>query len=423
MRSIKIGIATIGILAVVGLRPVWSSNAARTTKFKVIHAFAGGLDGANPYSELTVDPQGNLYGTTVSGGQYAFGTVFELKRTADGWKEDVLYSFRGYGNGRDGQSPEAGVIFDTAGNLYGSTALGGRHGSGTVFKLVPNVHGGWLETTIYDFGGVAGDSPNTDMIFDVMGNLYGTTPQGGGGACNPGCGVAFELIPQADGSWKEVTLHAFEGSADGVTPSSGVFLDSDGSVYGVTQHGGPGTCGRNMDAIAGCGTVYKLTPQPDGAWTETVIYTFFRGGGFARDPAGELLGEESGSLIGLSQFGGDGLGTIFELRNTQKKGWKQNILYRFHGYPDDGVEPLGRLVRDANGNLFGVAGSTGAVFELTASRHGFKEHVLYSFTGGSDGDRPSAGLVTSHGHLYGTTQYGGRSECQNGCGTVYEVTR
>ena len=441
MRQKAFWIAASCIVAVIGLRPVFSSGAAPASAEKVIYSFTGGADGGQPMSDLTLDAEGNLYGTTSRGGSgtacnAGCGTVFELKRTQDGWKEQVLYSFAG---SSDGATPEAGVVFDKAGSLYGTTIGGGSNQGGTVFKLSPNSHGGWTETVIFafDFGNSnTGMSPAADLVFDNHGNLYGTSSQGGSGgtSCNGnGCGSVFELTPQASGSWKGTTIHLFEpNSSDGVVPSSGVVLDSAGNVYGETVYGGTGQCyrgGINNNAY-GCGTIYELTPHSGRSWTETV-YSFARGGGFGIFPSGGLLFAQAGRLLSTTQQGGDGFGTVFELRESQKRGRQQSVLHRFYGHPD-GVQPTGRLAEDAQGNLFGVSSNGGSrakpfgygtVFELERSGDAWKERVLYRFTGGTGATNPQTGLVLDkQGRLYGTTQFGGAgTACNGGCGTVYEV--
>jgi uncharacterized repeat protein (TIGR03803 family) len=447
MRNNHLWIGGIGILALLALPPLISSgvppaskaNKQPTATERVIYSFTGGADGASPASDLILDGPGNLYGTTEGGGTGTActdgcGTVFELKRTQSGWNEQVLYSFQG---GKDGALPGAGLIFDSAGNLYGTTSSNFGSECGTVFKLAPNGKGGWTESVLYSFDckGSAGLYPSSDLVFDSQGNLYGTASQGGGGKCNVffgyTCGAVFELTPQSNGSWTESTLHQFAGPPnDGGYPLSGVVLDSAGNVYGMTFAGGTGTC--EVRGYLGCGFVYKLTPS-HGGWTETQIYVFPRGGGFARNPSSALILDKDGDLAGASQFGGDGFGTVFQLRPSQGKLWDQSVLYRFYG--PDGLYPNGKLAMDAQGDLFGVTdqGGTGAsfsgtVFELERPKAGrWRERVLHSFVGGNDGAFPSAGpVLDGQGHLYGTTFQGGTGTLCNsnnlGCGTVYEVT-
>jgi uncharacterized repeat protein (TIGR03803 family) len=423
MRRICFVISSICILAGIGSRPAFGSDAA-SGKEKIIYSFAGGADGAYPLSDLTLDSAGNLYGTTSYGGSetecngFGCGTVFELKRTEGGWKEELLYSFTG---GNDSY-PEGGVIFDKAGNLFGTTV-------GTVFKLAPNSRGGWTESTLYTFpnDGSAGSFPQSDLIFDAQGNLYGTTSQGGNLerlCAYYGCGTVFELTPQANGSWTETTIHAFTGPPDGGTPSSELVLGA-GNFYGVTEYGGTAPCYGTYPpgaSAGGCGTIYTLTHNSDGSWTESVLYNFIGGGGRGKHPAGGLLVDNPGHLIGTALTGGDGLGTVFELVDTKKRGWQENELHVFYGAPD-GNSPIGRMIVDANGDLFGVTDKQGReignaiVFKLEHSENGWKEKIIHTFS--NPYDIPSASLVSdSHGHLYGTTVAGGTENF----GTVYEVT-
>jgi uncharacterized repeat protein (TIGR03803 family) len=450
MRRNHSWIGGIGILALLALLPVISSGAPSANEGskvpaateKVIYSFQGGSDGANPMSDLVLDSAGNLYGTTSAGGtgtcdnneQNGCGTVFELKRTSGGWQEQVLHRFQG---GDDGEIPQAGVIFDSSGNLYGTTTSGGNNANGgTVFQLAPNGKGGWTETILYSF--VSGANPASDLVFDANGNLYGTTRFGGViGHCGTGrgCGTVFELIKQSNGSWAEFTLYQFAGPpSDGGIPSSGVALDSAGNLYGMTVAGGPNNC--NLQTYPGCGIVYKLTSDGKGNWTETVLFNFARGNGFAVSPSAGLLVDEDGDrLVGTTLQGGDGAGTIFALKASDTT-WKQDVLHRFYESLD-GRSPAGQLIKDSQGNLFGATvaggGATragfggGMVFELQPNPAGpWKETILYDFTGGTDGSNPEAGLVSDgHGHLYGTTLRGGTGTCegeQNFCGTVYEIT-
>jgi hypothetical protein len=242
MRQKVFWVAARCILALAGLLPVFSSGASPASKEKVIYSFQGGSDGSAPMSDLTLDAAGNLYGTTVSGGtgtacQAGCGTVFELTRELSGWKKHVLYNFAG---GTDAAYPGGGVIFDVAGNLYG-VADGGKNFGGTAFKLAPDIHGEWRETVIYNFECCA--SPQGDLVFDSSGNLYGTTPTGVGGTCfDEGCGAVFKLSPHADGTWTETTLYSFTDVPDAGVPSGGVVVDPVGNVYGLTTYGGSSIC-------------------------------------------------------------------------------------------------------------------------------------------------------------------------------------
>jgi uncharacterized repeat protein (TIGR03803 family) len=421
MRRTVLWRAGMLYLALVCVRLALPADAAAASSAKIIYSFAGATDGAYPESDLIMDTAGNLYGTTNGGGAGGCGTVFELTRAKDGWTHQVLYSFVSSSN--DGCGPTAGLIFDSAGNLYGTTAGGGFNcggGCGTVFKLAPNSHGGWTESILYSFTGSNGDgaNPNTDLVFDNKGTLYGTTWAGGRGTgCYIGCGTVFRLAPNSDGIWTESIVHTFAGAPDGSHPASGLVLDADANIYGTTVYGGTENC---EDGPRGCGAFYKLTPDSGGGWTESVLYSFHRFQGTAKNPSGGLLFTADGQLVGSSSLGGDRSGALFQLEQT-KKGWEQAVLYRFYGTPD-GESPVGRLVIGPNGEVYGVtafggknANNYGTVFELEHVNGRWKERVL--FNANSAAYNPQAGpTVDSQGHVYGT--FAGSS---NNFGAVYEI--
>ena len=267
---------------------------------KVLHSFSGGADGTYPYGGLIFDAAGNLYGTTTSGGTSNTGTVFELTPAAGGtWTEKVLHSFSG---GTDGIHPYAGLIFDAAGNLYGTTDLGGAYGYGTVFELTPAAGGTWTEKVLHNFnnGGTDGTRPYARLTFDAAGNLYGTTY--GGGAYNS-YGTVFELTPAAGGTWTEKVLHSFGSGTDGLIPYGGLIFDAAGNLYGTTAYGGTNDLG----------TVFELTPKAGGGWTEKVLYSFGDGTDGVSPLAG-LIFDAAGNLYGTTQHGGTyNYGTVFEI--------------------------------------------------------------------------------------------------------------
>ncbi|HEX8814631.1 MAG TPA: choice-of-anchor tandem repeat GloVer-containing protein [Terriglobales bacterium] len=412
------------------------STHSLAATYKVIYSFQGGADGQTPYSDLVADSSGNLYGTTTNGGNLAFcngsgcGTVFELKRSeGGGWEHKVLYSF---GNSPDGELPKGGLVLDEAGALYGTTAAGGANGWGTVFKAAPTPRGGWQETVIYSFTGNAdGYVPTADLTIDKSGNIYGTTTGGNlycaSGQGSNGCGAVFELTPQANGSWVETTIYTFDGG-NGATPSSGIVLDSAGNLYGTTYYGGGAAgCGTNWRAVPpGCGIAYKLSLSGNN-WLETIPYAFTRGGGFGLYPTGGIVFANPNLAYGITQSGGDGYGTVFELIRTKEE-WQQRDRHIFYGTPD-GVTPVGRITPVGENDLFGVtqAGGSdgqGVVFELQHLPAGSKEIIIHSFSAtGGDGTGPQSGLTLGpQDHLYGTTSAGGSgSACKDGCGTVYDV--
>jgi uncharacterized repeat protein (TIGR03803 family) len=331
-------------------------------------------DGSQPEAGLIFDGAGNLFGTTYEGGDFGFGTVFELTPGTNGsWTETVLHSF---GAGNDGVLPTAGVIFDASGNLYGTTSVGGIHERGTVFELMPGANGKWTEKILHSFEspGDIQDGPAGGVVFDATGNLYGTTYGGGivSNRCNAnndtfGCGRVFELTPDADGEWKEITLHRFN-SKDGANPNAGVILDAAGNLYGTTFYGGAGHC---QD---GCGVVFRLSPDKDGKWTEKVIHDFGVSDKDATEPEAGLTFDSDGNLYGTASDYFYGRGAVFELVPNAKGGWTEKIVHKW-GECTYGCDPDSAVIFDASGNLYGTtpyggcAGSgqcSGTVFEVTA---------------------------------------------------------
>jgi uncharacterized repeat protein (TIGR03803 family) len=273
-----------------------SPNSDGTWTETVLHSFSG-TDGDNPSNSLLIfDKAGNIYGTTEGGGAHGHGAVFELNLSG-GWSEAVLYSFCSASNCRDGQIPLAGVIFDESGNLYGETYAGGAYNDGTVFKLSPRSGGNWSETVLHSFGGFDGLGPQGGLLFDKQGNLYGSTSSGGANSV----GEVFKLA-RSKNRWKETVLHGFKGS-DGELPYDALILDKTGNLFGTTAGGG------NCD---NCGTVFELKPLQKG-WKETVLYKF-KGGDDGFDPLGSLLFGKLGRLYGTTATGGTGgYGTVFEV--------------------------------------------------------------------------------------------------------------
>lgn len=384
----------------------------------VLSDFAGSSGPKLPYAGLIFDKAGNLYGTTELGGTNDQGTVFELTPNSNGvWTQTVLYNFTG---NADGGQPYGSVLFDSAGNLYGTTNFGGStnctQGCGTVFELTPG-SSGWTETVLYSFtGGSDGREPSARLLFDSSNNLYGTTLLGGnvGSVCSAGCGTVFKLTPTS-GGWTESVLYAFQGGADGASPYDGLTFDSAGDLYGTASAGG-------ADAS---GVVFKLTPGSSG-WSESVIHTF-RGGGDGKYPYGDLMFDTSGNLYGTAyQGGGHGYGVVFELRPNSKGGWTDKVLHSFANTPAG--NPVAGLVMDSAGNLYGTTilgetesscgGGCGTLFELSLSAAARSYKVIHAFGQGTDGYHPSGDLILdASGNIYGTTQAGGSS----GSGTVFQI--
>ena len=428
-RQLRVALAIVTVLLFATTS--WANDE------KVLHSFGRGTDGGNPTAGLIFDADGNLYGTTAYGGihgnncAYGCGTVFELSPGEDGgWTEKVLHSF----NGTDGTMPGASLVFDAAGNLYGTTSGGGTYAPfGTVFELSPNGRGGWTEKVLHNFdNGTDGAFPD-GLIWDAAGNLYGTAS---GGGIHPDGGTAFELSPNEDGSWTETVLHSFGGGTDGVNPAAGLIFDAAGNLYGTTSSGG-------IHCVPfGCGTVFELSPREDGGWTETVLHSFGLGtdGTYPHarpvfDAAGNLYGTTSSGGIHGCIGGSNSCGTLFELSPKEGRGWTETVLHNF-GNGTDGFSPAGNLILDAVGNLYGITQYggihtcdyqpvCGTVFELSPREDGgWTETVLHSFGRGNDGQAPNGSLIwDAAGNLYGTTIAGGiHDNCAYGtCGTVFEI--
>jgi uncharacterized repeat protein (TIGR03803 family) len=342
-------------------------------------------------------------------------------------------------SGTDGEFPIGGVAFDSKGNLYGTTRYGGSSNPGcpfldscgTVFQLSPDGVGGWTFQTVYDFsGGADGAQPDGDLIVDNLGNIYGTTYSGGivNSICPKGCGTVFRLSPSPSVGWSLTTLHSFTG-ADGANPYSGVIRDSAGRLYGTTNF---------------ISTVFVLVPAKSG-WTFSTLYAFGYRAGYA--PYGGLTIDASGNLYGTNSLGGIsgcnngyGCGTVFELSRSGGVG-KLTILHEFRSCTyNDGAQPMGSLVIDSAGDVFGAteAGGTGCgngsigkgtIFKLSRAAGEWREQVLHRFNG-TDGQSPTGDLaMDSSGVVYGATQYGGTGSGQEGTvfmlkrrGTVWDLT-
>jgi uncharacterized repeat protein (TIGR03803 family) len=227
----------------------------------VLHSFSqNGVDGFEPSAPLVRDVAGNLYGTTNFGGDYNYGTVFELSPAAGGaWTETIIHSFDN--NGVDGTYPEyGGLIFDAAGNLYGIAGGGGTGDQGIVYELSPSTGGAWTETVIYSFSDNSANNPGSigsaggALIFDAEGNLYSARASGG----TYGYGMVYKLTPSTGGTWTQTVLYSFGALPDGEFPFPGLVFDSAGNLYGATEYGG---VGRNLFcSYLNCGTVFEITP-------------------------------------------------------------------------------------------------------------------------------------------------------------------
>jgi uncharacterized repeat protein (TIGR03803 family) len=407
-----------------------AASSAVAQKEWTVHSFpADGSQGFVPMGNLIADTAGNLYGTTKEGGSSARGTVYKLVRPVlpkTEWTETVLYRFTG---GSDGAEPSAGLVFDNLGNLYGTTPYGGvegcqdQQGCGVVFELSPPATAGsaWTESVLHRFGGPGngdGAFPRSELIWDAAGNLYGTTL--GDGAVDGGWGTVFRLSPPttSGGVWTETILHSFGNYRLGVFPNGPVF-DSQGNLYGTTVQGG------SFDTDVGQfhkGVVYRLTrpATPEGTWTYKILHEFgpnTAGISEGAYPEGGLTLHGKRIIYGTTSGGGLlGFGTVFQLSPPAMSNgpWTENILYTFDG-ASDGGDPPGKLIFDPAGNIYGTTNaggesSVGSVFELTppASDGPWTETTLHSFGGGKDGANPSGGLIFGkNGVLFGVTGAGG----------------
>ncbi len=403
MKSyVRIVILTVLVASAI----VMTSLGAAAQTEKILYAFTGGSDGGRPQCGLILDGKGNLYGTTQEGGVNSAGTVFELTPNTNGtWKEQVLYSFTGFNGSGDGYFPAGGLVFDTKGNLYGTTSGGGTSFQGTVYELSPGSNGTWTEKVLYSFaGGSDGTSPQGGaLVIDAAGNLFGTTVAGGVN----GNGTVFELVAGANGSWSEKVIHSFTGGDDGYLPfDSSLILDSAGSVYGSTTGGG----------THDYGVVFRLTKGANGLWTEKVLYAF-NGAGGVTGPIGGLVFDRHGNIYGTAF-------DVFEL-SPSNGAFTEKDLHFFSG-GSDGAFPESGVVFDGSGNLYGTTNTggnhRGTVFELSpSSSSGWTEKILHRFSpSGGDGVFPLAAplVIDATGHLYGTTNSGGASNA----GVVFEVT-
>jgi len=389
-----LGTAILGAIFVLS---TFAAESAQAQTFKVLHEFTGGVDGANPSAGLTLGRAGGLYGTSSGSAEGTIGTGFTITDSQSNWLLDPVYQFVQFGHGLypnsrlilgpDGSlygttwkggsagcggqgcgvvfklqppatiacrsafcpwtetvlytftSAEDGsylgpVIFDAAGNIYGTTYYGGTADCqcGTVYKLTSS-GGIWLKTTLHSFDGTDGAGPDGLLLLDGAGNLYGTAILGG----SSNDGILYELSPSGE-SWTETVRHSFQ-SSDGVYPNGGLIADSSGNLYGVTEEGGP----------TGLGTVFRLR-QP-GNWTFETLYSFtsFSTG---VDPRGPLVIDSAGNLYGVTDYGAFGEGTVFKLTFSNQI-WSATDLHDFDG--TDGRFLNSGLVIDANGNLYGTA--------------------------------------------------------------------
>jgi len=388
--------------AVFALMLMFVSSAQAANKYKVLHHFLNN-PASHPETALVADPAGNLYGTTrFSSGKCDCGAIFKLTRQSGGkWTYSVIHLFKG----PDGAAPMGSLVFDSAGNLYGTTQNGGTYDNGVAFELSPSANQ-WKEKVLYSFGVTSDDlqAPQGAVSFDTSGNLYGTASSGGAYLVQGGI---FEL-KRSGSRWKEIAIYGFTGGPDGGDPMGNLVWDPVGNLYGTTFSGGHGF-----------GLVFELSPSSDGTWTESVLYTFAR----ANDgccPTSGVIRDPAGNLYGTSPESSGGSGTVYELTSSMGN-WSFSLLHTFLGA--DGATPHAGLTLDSTGNLFGTteqggAHDDGVVFKLSQSGNSWTEDVIYSFDV-LHGVPPSGELILDQqGAIYGTAGFGG----VNGSGVVFSIT-
>jgi uncharacterized repeat protein (TIGR03803 family) len=386
---------------------VFATPRTLAQTFSVIYNFGtgGGNGGLWPVAGLVMDAAGNLYGTTSIGGSSQLGVVFKMTESG---QETVLYTFAG---GTDGANPEASLLMDSAGNLYGTTYAGGAYGVGTVFKVTASGQ----ETVLYSFHGgtTDGANPQASLIMDRAGNLYSTTNAGGA----YGVGTVFEFSKNS----QETVLYSFAGGTDGANPVAGVTLDAKGNLYGTTSAGGTSAYGTVFQ-LAKVVVPSTTSAQLKYVWKESILHNFTHQDDGDVPYAG-LIFDGAGNLYGGATGGGaNSGGTIFEL-SPSGEGWNFTVLYSLPGWDISG--PFASLFLDSSGNIWGATHcdgtyEAGTVYELTNSGGSWNYNSMYVFTGGNDGSYVYSALVfDKQGNLYGTTKTGGNAF---GFGVVFKIT-
>ena len=408
--------ATVLALAAAGWAFSTSADLQVQYQYQILHAFGSGDDGNAPEGPPVFDKKGNLYSSTYVGGANQLGTVFELTPGTNGqWSETILHSFPA--SPGDGYEP-TGIVMDGAGNLYGTTTIGGTSGNckvvqgcGTIFELSPGANGQWTESILYSFCSLPdcadGGTPLYPPTLGSGGTLYGTAGN-----------AAFKLTPALSG-WTFNVIYTFcslPNCDDGNDPSGSLTLDTKGNLYGETAEGGNG------------GVAYVLHPEPGGQWKEFVLHGFL-GGNDGFDPNGEVA-LRGGALYGSTEEGGGnfcegGCGTVFQLTRGSSKSINEQILHDFTTEAQ-GLVPVAGVASNQHGDLFGVTyfgGSSscncGVVYGMKPQGNGhWAYQVLHTFMG-ADGLEPgSTPTISSKGNLYGTTGGGG----EYGGGVVFELS-
>lgn len=394
--STLVSVALTAFCSIFCTVPHASAQAAPGWSFAELYAFGTSpADGLQSEAGLFRDSSGNLYGTTIFGGNGAgcdinvsgCGVIFKIDSSGN---ESTFYAFSG---ARDGWNPTGRLIMDTGGNLYGTTQFGGLYGHGTVFRL----DSAGNETIVHHFhGGSDGANPNAGVVQDTAGNLYGTTRYGGRGCDGQGCGTVFKI----SASGQETIIHRFRDGMDGANPLSSLAVDSSGNIYGTAWSGG----------LFNYGTVFEISSAG-----EVKILHHFAAGSDGSNPVGGVTLDQAGNLYGTASGAGTSQIGIVYMINTAGV---ESVLYTFTGSAH-GAYSTSHLLVDTSGNIFGMASQGvagwGSIFEVSGGAF----TLLYYFSGTPiDGGLPVGGLtMDSAGNLYGTT-----SSCTSKCwGTVFEL--
>jgi len=446
-----------GTVAALAVILILMPNSWAASHENVLHTFNIATAG-DPVSGLAMDASGNLYGTTRLGGPGSCGegcgVVFKLSKNSNGgFTYSVLHIFAGALS--DGGNPFGAPMLDSAGNIYGTTTDGGEAGCGIVYRLSPTSGGKYEETILHSFNKFSprnddGCNPDSYLVADEAGNLYGTTNTGGGGGvngtfCDNGCGSVFRLAPNGDGTYTESVIHSFpgtKGNTDGRNPVGGLVFDSAGNLWGSTPVGGS----------VGDGSVFELTPNSDGTYTESTLFSF-TGASTGFFPNTDLVIDKAGNLYGTAVNGGLGHGVVFQVMPQPGGAVRERIVHAFalcnSSVCPDGVTPFNGLTIDDDGVLYGTADlgggasgqcggglpalGCGVVYKLTPNAQGgFKETILYRFQGFADGAEPEDDrlVIDASGNIFGTAAQGGNSNAcpadgpgtPGGCGVVFVVT-
>jgi uncharacterized repeat protein (TIGR03803 family) len=393
---------------------VLTSSAAHAQTFSVVHAFTE-PNGVVPAAGVTIKA-GVLYGTTACT-QYCTGngTVYQIIPVGSNWYFTPI-SLLSAGGG----FPQARVVFGPDNHLYGSTFVGGPQNFGLLFNLTPRpticatANCFWVQKLLYAFtGSPDGANPGGgDLVWDPMGNIYGTTVNGG----PESFGTVYQVM-KAGNDWTELPIYSFTGP-NGAYPYAGVILDGNGDVFGTTLEGG----------LYGYGTVFELTYVNGIGWKETLLYNF-QNLSDGQSPYAGMVRDTAGNLYGATSDGGSGGGgTVFQMSPTGN-GWTFTLLYSLSGQQGNYCGPRASLSIDNSGSLYGTtmcdgANSLGSVFRLTNTQSGWEYTSLHDFTGGLDGAEPISNVAfDTSGILYGTAATGGNSSCNPpyGCGTVWMI--